>query len=290
MSELVTIVTHPGGAHKDDFLACAVLLARSPVSIERREPTAEDLEDPRVAVVDVGDRHEPEKHNFDHHQFARDAVPTCALSLVLQWMGRYEDAREFCDWLEMAEWLDCRGAFGAARQFGLDPEVFNQLLSPLDVTLLRRFARSEKLVQGDLLWEVMRWVGADLLEYLDSLHARMEELENRAEWWTVEWDGAPRRVLFLPRQETPENDPSAGLDRFIARQPKDVEVIGMISPDRRGEGYGLSRYRDDRRLDFSRIGEEPDVQFAHANGFVAKTSATDPERLRILLEASLVKG
>ena len=41
-----TIVTHPGGAHKDEFLACSVLLAQTPSSILRREPTEEDLSDP----------------------------------------------------------------------------------------------------------------------------------------------------------------------------------------------------------------------------------------------------
>ena len=71
-----TIVTHPGGAHKDEFLACSVLLAQTPSSILRREPTEEDLSDPQVLVVDVGGRLEPELGNFDHHQFPRDADPT----------------------------------------------------------------------------------------------------------------------------------------------------------------------------------------------------------------------
>ena len=49
-----TIITHPGGAHKDDFLACAVLLSKFPVSIFRRDPTEEELADPEIAVVDIG--------------------------------------------------------------------------------------------------------------------------------------------------------------------------------------------------------------------------------------------
>ncbi len=36
------ILTHPGGSHKDEFLACCLLLAENPVPIVRREPTAED--------------------------------------------------------------------------------------------------------------------------------------------------------------------------------------------------------------------------------------------------------
>jgi hypothetical protein len=50
----------------------------------------------------------------------------------------------------------------------------------------------------------------------------------------------------------------------------------------------LSRHRDHPRLDFTRITAEPDVHFAHLRGFVAKTSATDPRRLRQLLTLAAV--
>ena len=47
-------------------------------------------------------------------------------------------------------------------------------------------------------------------------------------------------------------------------------------------------FRDNPRLDFTRIKAEPDVHFTHAGGFVAKTTATDPARLRALLERARV--
>jgi hypothetical protein len=40
------ILTHPGGSHKDGFLACCALLAHDPSPIVRREPTTDDLADP----------------------------------------------------------------------------------------------------------------------------------------------------------------------------------------------------------------------------------------------------
>ena len=288
MTALRSILTHPGGAHKDDFLACAVLLARHAVPLERREPTAADLEDRTVAVVDVGGRHDPAAHNFDHHQLPRDGVPTCALSLVLQSLDRYADAQLFCDWLEMAEWLDCRGAVATARHFGFERSVLDQLLSPLDVTLLRRFAQSTRLEPGETLWELMRWVGGDLLDYLDTMHARIVLLGETVEWWDFVVGETPVRLLFLARTDPPLEDPSLGLDRFIRQQPPGPAIIGTVSPDRRGPGYGLSRVNDDARLDFTRIEAALEVHFAHANGFVAKTSASDPARLRALVEASLV--
>ena len=66
--------------------------------------------------------------------------------------------------------------------------------------------------------------------------------------------------------------------------PAGKTVVGLVYPDRRGTGFGLSRHNDHPGLDFTRIGECEDVHFAHSRGFVAKTSATTPERLRELLE------
>jgi hypothetical protein len=48
------ILTHPGGSHKDEFLACCVLLAHDPSPIVRREPTTDDLADPTIAWYILG--------------------------------------------------------------------------------------------------------------------------------------------------------------------------------------------------------------------------------------------
>ena len=90
-----TIITHPGGAHKDDFLACSVLLSNHPVSIFRRDPTEQELEDPEVAVVDIGHQHDPKLNNFDHHQLPRDHEPTCALSWFCKSLKSMKIPRSF---------------------------------------------------------------------------------------------------------------------------------------------------------------------------------------------------
>ncbi len=289
MTPFTTILTHPGSAHKDEFLACCVLLASAPSPIVRREPTDADLADPAIAVVDVGHRHEPALNNFDHHQLPDDAAPTCALSLVLQYLGLYTDARAFCDWLEPAEWFDCRGPNATAKWLGVERPVINQLSSPIDGTLLRRFAAATRHQAGEPLWEIMRLVGADLLEYLRTLRARLTFIGEHAEVWSLEGltlsaeNSQVPAVIFLPRTDPLPEDPSAGLDRYIQEQGLNDRVVATIAPDRRSGGYGLSRHRDHPRLDFTRIKAEPDVHFAHLRGFVAKTSATDPQRLRQLL-------
>ena len=284
------ILTHPGSSHKDDFLACSVLAAKHSVPIERREPTPEDVADPEICVVDVGDEHAPERSNFDHHQFPRDHEPVCALSLVLMHLELYDDARRFCDWLEPAEWFDTRGANGTAKWLGVERDIISKLNSPMDVTLLRRFALVSRLEPGEPLYELMRWVGEDLLAYLKELRERIAYVEQHSEIWKVPaHDGEGEfQVLFMPRTEPLPEEPSAGLGRYLEWIGLNEAVAGLVYPDRRGSGYGLSRFNDHPSLEFTRIESEDDVHFAHARGFVAKTSATDPERLRELVRAAWV--
>lgn len=287
MTPVSTILTHPGSAHKDDLLACSVLLAVSPAPILRREPTPADLADSAVAVVDVGHVHDPALNNFDHHQLPKDHPPTCSLSLVLQHLGLYEDARRFCDWLEPAEWFDCRGPVETARRLGVERDVLARLHSPIDGTLLRCFAQAARLDPGEPLWEIMRLIGADLVGYLRSLRERLAFLARHAELWPLDASPAAPCVLFVPRTDPLPDDPSAGLDRHIESLGLGGRVLGTVSPDRRNTGYGLSRHRDNPRLDFTRVAGEPDVHFTHARGFVAKTTALDPDRLRELVRLAL---
>ncbi len=288
MNAISKILTHPGGAHKDEFLACCVLISVHRTPLVRREPGQADLDDPATAVVDVGGEHEPARKNFDHHQFPKDHPPVCSLSLVLQDLGVYEDAREFCDWLEATEWFDTRGPIETARWLGVDRNTLFKLNSPIDTTMLRRFSAISELQPGEALWELMRWIGDDLLGYLHTMRARLNYIGDVMEYWQIETPRGPFRVAFMPRNEALSDDPSASLARFVEKHTEVGDVVGLVYPDRRGPGFGMSRHNDHPGLDFTRITGCEDVHFAHARGFVAKTSATDPARLRELLERAWV--
>ncbi|KRP37858.1 MAG: hypothetical protein ABS34_00735 [Opitutaceae bacterium BACL24 MAG-120322-bin51] len=285
---ITSILTHPGGAHKDEFLACAVLLTQAPVAIQRREPTEADLADTSIAVLDVGGEHAPERSNFDHHQFPRDMVPTCALSLVLQHIGLYEDAREFCSWLEVAEWFDCRGPNDTAEWLGMDRETIGKLNSPLDITILRRFASQTEHKPSEPIWEIMRMIGQDLVDYVTGLRARLDFVAQHAEVWTLGACDDTFKVLFMPRTEPMPDEASAGLGGHVIALGLEEEVLALIYPDSRGEGYGMRRFNDDQRMDFSPLEAETDVHFAHARGFIAKTSSADVERLKVLVNSAYV--
>lgn len=278
-----TIITHPGGAHKDDFLACSVLLSNHPVSIFRRDPTEQELEDPEVAVVDIGHQHDPELNNFDHHQLPRDHEPTCALSLVLQKLEIYEDTKEFCSWLETTEWFDCRGPHDTAEWLGVDREAMAKLNSPLDVTMFQAFAKQKEHHPGEPVWEVMKMMGTDLVQYVTGLRGRINQVAKIEEFWDLGQGEDMIKVAFVPRTEPEVEEASGGLAWRIKELGLEEEVVAMVYPDSRGGGYGMRRYDDNLALDFSQLSEEPDVHFTHNRGFIAKTSTTEVSRLKELL-------
>ena len=280
------IITHPGGAHKDDLLACSLMASVHGVPILRREPTEEELDDASVCIIDVGGRHEPDKNNFDHHQFPREHQPTCALSLVLQHLGVYEDARRFCDWLEPAEWFDCRGPQRTAEWLGVPRDTVGKLSSPIDVTILRRFANigpDSGLLPGEPPYELMCYIGGDLLEYLRSVRSELDLLSQHVEHWQIVSGTECFNVLFVPRSEPSIKDASGVLARYIVVNELHDEIAAIAYPDSRGEGFGLARFNDHPRLDFTRVESAEDVHFAHNSGFLCKTSATELERLREIL-------
>lgn len=285
---LQKIVTHPGGAHKDDFLACCILAHLHGVPIERHEPTEEELSDATVCVVDVGGAHDPELNNFDHHQFPREHPPCCALSLVMQDIGIYDDALLFCNWLRPAEWLDTRGPIETAKEMGIPRDAFNALLSPIDITLLRRFASESVLTPDQPLYQIMAMVGEDLVGYVQSLRARLNDLKDIVQYWTIDTDHGAIQAVYLPRVEATGDEPSFGLYQFILGEGKQNEIVATVYPDRRGGGYGLGRFDDNMRVDFTRIEHHEDVRFAHKRGFVAKTETSDVDRLKELLAEAVV--
>lgn len=280
------IITHPGGAHKDDFLACSLMLAKYRVPVHRCEPTEDDLNDPQICVIDVGEQHNEAKMNFDHHQFPRDYTPTCALSLVLQHLQLYEDARLFCDWLETTEWIDTRGPVDTANWLDVSRDAMAKLNSPIDMTAMRRFSNHTYYEQGDTLWELMVMIGEDLMHYILGMREKLNFLKKHVTFWQIE-GSSHFEAAFLPRVEDVPEDASAGLIRYILMLER-KSVIALVYPDRRGKGYSLSRMNDNKQMEYTRLENEEDVHFAHKRGFIAKTSTQSLDRLQLFLSKAFV--
>lgn len=123
-------------------------------------------------------------------------------------------------------------------------------------------------------------IGEDLVKFLKTLRERVDYVAANAKFLEIGEGDEALTFLYMPRNKTMSDDPSSGLIRYIASTGKKVD--GLIYPDRRGPGFGMSRHEDSPKLDFTQIESEPDVHFAHARGFVAKTSATELDRLKEL--------
>ena len=179
--------------------------------------------------------------------------------------------------------MDTRGPNDTAKWLGVDRDAMSKLNSPLDITLLRRFAASSEHQPGEPIYEVMKMVGEDLVSFVRGMKKQLEYLAANAEVWEMDFG---MKAVFLPRTEIMPDDPSMGMGFYVQELGLEDEVVAMISPDSRGEGYGMRRYNDDKRMEFTQIKEEADVHFAHNKGFIAKVTAIEEERLKELVERS----
>lgn len=168
---LPRVVTHPGRAHLDEYVACSLLAALSPQAKIHRSRDAglllDAANDCRTAVVDIGGRFEPDRLNFDHHQidFASDG-DKCALSLVLEFLGIRDEAAAILPWLPVLDMRDCGGPSAVEARFGVSLAMQQAHRSPLEIFTLREFSQVGVLSPGAPIHAAMRRFGASLLDTL----------------------------------------------------------------------------------------------------------------------------
>ena len=97
-----------------------------------------------------------------------------------------------------------------------------------------------------------------------------------------------REVRAALRFTCSPSAPSTRVGNYIQSEGLGAVIQVIVYPDLRGERYGIGRYEDHPRFDFLRVQQEPDVHFAHKSGFMCKTTATDPDRLRALIAGAQV--
>jgi hypothetical protein len=259
------IVAHPGSAHRDDFLAVSLLLTiLDPVEVFRREPTSADLADPDTYVIDVGMTYDPEKHNFDHHH---DPTLPCAFHLVMKHLGYHDDAMLIFGWYAHMSMMDVRGPYRTAEHLGIDTGVLFAASSPIDGYILSRFSRITTLSKEDLLYDLMKDLGQELIELIDLKKERLERLK------------AESRIVkvknFKAIVSTIHDDPKLSMELYL-RHLDDENIVMSIAPSVRGNGWEMLRLGDNKIVDFRAIAGNPSLHFVHVNGFVAKTESLIP--------------
>ena len=249
--DIQLIITHPGSAHFDDVTAVSLILAvyaETEFKIERREPTEIELNNPEVWVVDVGDRYEPDRRNFDHHQ-SLDCP--AGFVLVAKYLGLLETL-SVMPWWQFKDSVDRFGPVKASAKYHAGDDLVNR--NPVEDWLVDKFASDP---QRSL--PLLKSFGVQIIE-----NAR--GLKNQIDFWK----NARRLVIAGVSAVIGETRESFGLEEFrrLENNPPDI----VISLDRRSEGWRLYRY-DGAPVDFTLIANCPEIEFAHQSGFLAKTKA-----------------
>lgn len=293
------IITHAGKAHLDDLMAVALgyvkttypaapINAATPpearinalketlkdviavVPFERRDPTPEELEDPDVLVVDVGGRHEPEKSNYDHHQFARGTRKS-AMSILADDMAFDEGVsfREFLTavypWFETRVVVDACGPFQAAKESEMTWDAVAQFLGPCEELVLKLFEAGNRTV--------VRLLAEDILEKAEAFDAVGQAMKFHNVDGVNVFDFTPAPVWAV--------------DAVSDANTRSAEGGVAVFHDNRGDGLTLLRLKDDPRVDFTRVKDDPEVAFAHPGGFICKTKTKNPDEALRLIRAAV---
>jgi hypothetical protein len=232
-------------------------------TVERKNPTEEELNNPYVVVGDVGERHEPKLSIFDHHQFERDSDPACALTLLLKDMTIYEESIRGFRWLDSTEKFDSKGPFFVANEIGIEwNKISDATFSPIEEAILHMFSKSTEV--NETMIELMTSIGEELLKTLERFTGRWQQLSESITTSLVYGNELVFSLGILG-----DNDPTFALNAYVAENHPNAVVT--ITHDDRGDGYCLFRLNDSPKIDFSLIESDERVLFAHKNGFVAKT-------------------
>ncbi len=243
------IITHPGSAHFDEVTAISLILAvnsNTEFSIERREPSQAELDNTSAWVVDTGNRHDPEKRNFDHHQ-SLDCP--AAFVLVAEYLGLLSTL-SVMPWWHFKDFVDRIGPVRSSQEYQAGDDLVNR--NPVENWLVDRFASEP---QASL--PMLKSFGTHIIEYACRLEKQIDL-----------WKTSSRLIIDGVPAMIGETRESFGLEEFrrLDENPPDI----VISLDRRSEGWRLYRY-DGAPVDFSLISNSPEIEFAHKSGFLAKT-------------------
>ncbi len=243
------IITHPGSAHFDEVTAVSLILAvhaDREFKIERREPTPAELENPEVWVLDTGNRHEPEKRNFDHHQSI-----DCPASFVLvaESVGLSE-TMSVVPWWDFKDEVDRFGPVRSSLKFHAGDDLVNR--NPMEIWLTDCFA-----VGPEAALPMLKDYGTNLIGDARNLKKQIDF-----------WKTSRRLVIAGVPAMIGETRESAGLEEFRRLDKNSPDIV--ISLARRDQGWRLFRY-EGTPVDFRLIADRPEIAFAHKSGFMATT-------------------
>jgi len=263
------IIIHPGTAHFDDFFAVSLILAvdnDTAYTIERRNPTEEELANPEIWVVDIGEQLEPELKNFDHHQGTNISA---SFILVADHLG-LTDTLKILPWWEYKDTVDRFGAGKIADELGID-SLF-PFFSPVEDWFLSIFQKNPNDIS-----DLLRSFGQNIIEAARLLASQFKF-----------WEGCETHTVKNKTVLVGLTNNSWGLQRYGKKMDPPADI--SITYDSRGPGWKLCRLNDAKGVDFSKLEGHKDLLFAHKTGFIAKTKKRLPlDDILKMIEAAIEK-
>lgn len=256
MKTTTHIITHEGPAHLDEFLSIAIIFACEKTNsciISRRDPSEKELNDKNIWVVDVGMDYDPEKRNFDHHQYSGGLS---SFPLVAKYFNINKIAENVFPWWNTLSNLDTQGPFSVAKNFNCDPNILLSMQSPIQHVILKQF-ENDVYITLPLLKEL----GSYILTQINIITERLKVLHEQARIFNIEGVNVIQHRI--------EESPTRAMDLFKKEFYPNAGI--SVTPDDRGDGLTLYRFGDDPRIDFSKLEGREEITFAHKTGFIAKT-------------------
>jgi hypothetical protein len=268
---MIKIITHPGTAHFDEFMAISLILASNPndeFEIERRIPTEAELSDRTIWVIDVGGKYESHNLNFDHHQ---DSSLGCSYFLIAEFLGIDKKAAEIFSWWAFKNHLDLNGIESTAEHFGIDKYAIKNTVSPIEELIIIHFAS-----QPNNLKSFMKLLGENILKSLKEKDLQFAFFDN----CFIEKFNDKNSYIFI------ENHSNRFIQLWLE---KHSDIIIIISDNDRTNGYSMSRVGNNCGVDFRKIEHlTSEIAFVHNSGFLAVTHEKVPfERLKELINLSI---
>jgi len=257
------IITHAGCTHRDEFLAVAIILAKMKCNcpIYRRDPTSEELKDPDIWVIDIGKQFDENLNNYDHHQFEKEHIPECSISLILKKFNLYYPL--YGSWILPTEILDTKGPVELAKYYHMPLPDLHNTMSPIENVILEGFECKTEIIPPDWIYNTMVFIGIKLIGHIQTAAKQIKEAKKFLE---IEHIGIVD-VMFFKELIHPAT-------AHVLRQElikSGVDIAVSVMPDNRSEGWKLYRYFDDIRIDFTKCADDKKISFMHINGFVCTT-------------------
>lgn len=229
----IHVITHSSFFHADEVLAIALLSIFYPIrSITRKLDISEsEFADPNTWVLDIGRRHDPGLHNFDHHQ---DLGLPATNMLVLEYLtvsGML--SAKAADYLRNTLFQYVSDVDTGRIPQGGNPAAFNGIIRNTD-NFDYALALAKSILGG---------------YYKNALEAEHEEAIFRQ----------------LPRFGRIVLNESGTYVREWKRLCKLEGLYFLVTPSDRGPGYNLIT----RNNTEASIPEHPEQTFRHATGFMA---------------------